>query len=268
MTAAEEHRFRELLERYFAARGQRFERTSQGLFLDGAPAPAWLLLEALAAECTRSRPREWETVVTRHLEGALIRRSAREGDLLPLGAALELILALPQPTAAIPRLQALSGNGGLVYRRDLAGLVTVLCLAGTSDPRPVSRREFLAWGRRPSELFRVGLRNVRDRLQLEARPVALADGSVARLVRSEVPWVPACAYFLPRIEGTCGAVGSLFSILDERHLLAAPIDAPARKRSLAQLVLEEARRRGTEPLPVQLWDGRRFYVEGGLAEGG
>ena len=258
MTPAEEHRFRELVGRHFGG---------------AAPDDHGFGLDELACKCLGAKPWEWETVVKAHFEsvGAAdsvdaidAAKNSLSATLLDYAVAEPRLLAAPMSLEAAEKLLPTAERSGLVYRRDLARLPTVLLLESPDGkPSPVAKAQFLDWGRRPSELFRVALRNVRARLRLRVEPIVLGGSHAGVVIRSESQLTSACAYFLPRIKGTLGAVGSMLVVPHPRCVLAAPVDGPIHFQEVGKLLIAASRRdlRSEEPSPdAYFWDGKRFYL--------
>lgn len=256
MTPAEEHRFRELLGRCFAARGEKLDLSDQSAHL--------LQLDELARKCVNARPWKWEEVVSLHFEGLEVAERSRAATRTEQASLEPRLLAAPMSLELAASFSEKSPRPGLVYRRDLERLPTILLLESEQGRAvPVARAQFLAWDRPPSELFRVALRNIRSRLSFTEDRIDLGDGHAAIAIRSRSQLASASVYFLSRFKGTMGAVGAMLAVPDPRCVLVAPVDGPIQFQKVGQLVLRAARREldaADAPVDVYYWDGRRFYL--------
>ncbi len=257
MTPAEEHRFRELLGRFFAVRGEKLD------LLD--PSAHRLQLDELVRKCVNARPWEWEEVVSLHFEGLEVAERSGTATRMEQAGLEPRLLAAPLSLELADSFLEKSPRPGLVYRRDLERLPTILLLESEQGrPVPVARAQFLAWDRPPSELFRVALRNTRSGLSFTEDRIDLGDGRAAIAIRSRSQLASASVYFLSRFNGTVGAVGAMFAVPHPRCVLVAPVNGPIQFREVSQLVLAAARREldaADAAVDVYYWDGKRFYLE-------
>ncbi len=289
MTPAETHRFRELIERYFEARRMHAGfRESGALAINGnfAGAP-FLDLDKLEERCLVAKPRDWEAVVREHLDGALgLSRRADPADARqpakpprPDGCRLDdLAIAKGFLAAAPVRLESLRKGAvgaderrGLIYRRDLEGLPTVLFLNLETGLVPVERSLFERWGERPSALFRIALSNVRREVKPEREDVDLGGGRKGVILRSDSDLTAAYAYSLGAVPGASGRLGSLFALPHSRCIVAFAAEAPEDLEKVPPLVEEAARshasQAGTASIDVYHWDGKAFRrIEAGQTE--
>jgi hypothetical protein len=242
MTPAEEHRFQDLVQGYFAAHGQAAVFVANGaLSLNGKLSAALCLdLESLHAKCTLAKPREWESIVRRHFDSHLgLAPGAGEPDRLEdLDEARDLLFAAP--SRLDEDQEELARGRGLVYRRDLEGLPTVLFLKTERGLEPVTKRLFEKWGKRPSELFRIALKNARRELKLDTAALGLPGGRKALRITSDSGLMPACVYFLGALPGAAGKLGAIFAIPHARCVIAHRVEQSRDIEELAPLILEAA----------------------------
>jgi hypothetical protein len=289
MTPAETHRFRELIERYFEARRVHAGfRENGALAINGnfAGAP-FLDLDKLEERCLLAKPRDWEAVVREHLDRVL--RLSKQGEHAESHRPTDrvrseedrlddLAIAKGFLAAAPVRLESLRSSPagkdkrrGLVYRRDLEGLPTVLFLNLETGLVPVERSLFEKWGERPSALFRIALSNVRREVKPERGEVDLGGGRKGIILRSDSDLTAAHAYSLGAVPGASGKLGSLFAIPHSRCIVACPAEAPEDLECVPQLVEKAARLRAsqaeTTSIDVYHWNGKTFRrMEAGQPE--
>lgn len=267
MTAAEAHRFAALLQRFFAAQGRVFELLPAGARLDGQAAPAALAIDELAQECLRTPPREWEACLRRHF--ASRQESTPSFDpasprWLEFAAAEPLLVAMLVPLSSVASCFGNGSRPGIVYRRDLDGLPTVLFFEVGTKRVPVERRHFAAWGRRPSELFRTALGNVRKKTHFVDEVVDLGEGDHAIAITAANGHAAHAVYFLTSFPRARGALGSLFTLDSSGRVLVAPVDAPGGLSGLGQRLLRASDSTAGAagwPRNLYFWDGRRFYLQ-------
>ena len=293
MSAAEEHRFRELLARALAERSLDLAASDDGrLFLDGRPADELLDLEEMRRICRGALPRNWDAELRRHLESvfqpaaaeavssAEALRKPEAAESLPETAPSEapslphrvteyaelearLLSAPLRPEELRKHLHAAAPIASLVCRRDLPGCITLIFLPDAGSDRLValSRATLATWGKKPAEVFRAALQNARRHVQPAFSPLEIEGGFQGVIVRGDSPFTAAYAYFLAAVPGARGSHGSLVAVPNCRCVAACPLESESARDALVPLF-----RAAVERLPegaggcgeVAYWDGRKY----------
>jgi hypothetical protein len=254
------HRLYRLVQRYFRSVGQevKFEEGVVQVEIDGTKTQ--LGLQNLAQVLAGAAEQEHEELVRRHFEGVVnATRMFREfqtrvGEFEFVRKLLTVRL-MPEN----PKLEA-----GLVARRDLPGVMSVLCFDLPDSVVSVTNDLPRKWGRSADELFAVALDNVEGNYPVHRSEDSLAGGVRVHTRVGDHYFAATWALLLDREPEQVGTEGSLL-IVPTRHLLMVhPVrdaSATAAMEKLAGIAVG-LHREGPGSVSAKLY----YFREGAFAE--
>lgn len=180
-------------------------------------------LQNLAQLCAQAPEDRWQSIIYAHFDN--LRRGQAE--------AAEISAQITDFNKIKPHLAVRiypenmfeeMAQEDMIYRQDLDGTLTVLVFDLPSTIRTVSRQLTTNWDQSDEELFKVGIDNLRQKIDVDHEKVMMSDEMHLNAYIGEGYYVAAFSLILDQLEDSQGKYGALVGIPHRHIILTYPIN--------------------------------------------
>lgn len=221
-------RFLQMVKEYFLKNGEAVtigDGWVQRASPVGGKEPSRYGLTNLAIRASSVPEEEWAMVIAEHFD--LLERSRHTIASIGDNPRLEDVREMLAVRLFHPEYLGHTSPGELVgsyaAREDLPGLLTVLVLDGENWVRTLGREMTDPWGLELSDLFTIGMKNLKGRITYTVKQGQTEGGTDFFILEADSLLASSIVLRLSEVEGMIGAHGSLVSVPLRDLVLVAPL---------------------------------------------
>ncbi len=247
-------RFESAVRAYFKARGVRVLITDGVLTRpDSSQESGAMGLNNIAQFCAQSEEPQWPALIEKHFDriersqGERIQLEAMEQDYDEIAPRLAVRLHEPDHVQTV--LDA------SVFREDVPGLVTMLCIDMPDTVHTVTRERAEKWRLSDEELFERAVANVDSLIDVNPEHVEVDPETKLWLLGGESIYNASVILLADRLKPFEGKHGGFVSIPTRSLALAIPFDDPSALKTVAMLMhfTEKFEQDGPGSLSRRVW---------------
>lgn len=247
-------RFESLIRAYFKAKGVKVLISDGTLTRPGPDSKDEQMgLANIAQFCAQANESEWPSLIAKHFD----RIESSHSERLQLEAleqdfdeiAPRLALRLHEPSHMQKVLDA------SVYREEVPGLITMLCIDMPDTVHSVTRERAAKWNRSDDELFERALANIDALIDVNPEQFEVDPETKIWILGGESIYNASILLLPDRLKPYTGKHGGFISIPTRNLALAIPFDDPSALQSVAMLMqfTENFERDGPGSLSRRVW---------------
>ncbi len=222
--------FMQVVADYFKAKGTRV--TMGDGVVTTRDGKHQLGLLNIAQSCARSARSEWSSLIAAHFDSILSLPEKEQITAEAYDKVKDLLAIRLWPDDIVEQVK----EGKLIYRRDLAGTVSVLVYDLPTSVRNVLPDDIQAWGKTPDELFTQALDNTLAKYRLKGSQESLADDVKVWIFVSDNFFVASQALLIEEYPECLGRYGALVGVPVRGVMLCYPINDDEMVKAVTLLI--------------------------------